>query len=514
MSEHSTTSETSLNLVGVESEVHVRCDGLAAAADGRGTTGMLLAAVAEHYASLADGEGVPPCGDLNDSQGVFLPNGARLYPDHMYLEYSTPECSKTADAVAAVRAGDHLVRWAAAKAQEASEGNGQIVAVRNNRDYAENAHSYAAHVNVRMSRHGFERVFSDRQVLHGFVVPLFVSLPVICGSGSIDTDNGRSGFAIWQRATFLKTLIGLQTTFDRPLVNTRDEALAADPERFARFHVIAFDANVAEVAEYCKLGLLRLLCAAIDAGRIELSMELAESIEAIRTVARDPFASLRLASGTTITPVEILIAYQAMFAKLHKRGVFDGRVPDAGGILARSGQVLEQLKKDPMGLIGVLDWPTKLAWLGQFRKQHGLGWSDPRVKWQDIQYHCLNNGRTPLVAYRRITSDEQVKSLMTQPPTGSRAEVRSAIIRRFGREILGMDWHWMACRDGTTAYLLPDDPPEGAVQSAECARTLKDLADSLDMDSMSVTPVVVIPLAACNGSKTEAETLTEALKEV
>src|SRR4030042_1556856 len=236
-------SRIAANLVGVESEVHVFFQNEGDEVLGTKAACILLGALGELYGGNT-APGRKPChyASVSCPGYEFLPNGSRKYLDHGYLEYATPACSSTPDAVAAVRAGDLIIRNATAKLEEALERDVSVMAVRNNID--QRGHSFGGcHVNVRTTRQGFERVFSDHHVLNGFVVPFFITLPLICGSGRCSSDDGEDVFQIWPRGDFLHELVGLQTTYDRPLVNTRDEPLTADPEKYARFHIISFDAN-------------------------------------------------------------------------------------------------------------------------------------------------------------------------------------------------------------------------------------------------------------------------------
>jgi proteasome accessory factor A len=470
----------------VESEIRVLVDGAIASDGESGATGVVISAVRDRYPSLC-GHGALPCADLGCADGMYLSNGARLYDDHSYAEYSTPECADTADAVAAVRAGDWIIRRAEEEARKAAGGGPRVAAYRNNRDYAPEPHSCGAHINVRMTRAGFERIFADEEVLHGFVIPFFVSLPVLCGGGSIaDLGSGKDDFVIWQRAPFLKDLVALQTVYDRPLINTRDESLDADPERYARFHIISFDANVSEVAEFCKLGLLRLLCAAIDAGRIDVARELSDPMSAVRSVARDPFGLLSLASKQTTTPIDLLRSYLAAFKRMNADGIFTGRVPDAGKILKCASDTLARLERDPLDLVGVLDWPTKFAWLEQIRGRRGLTWSDPLLKWMDVRYHGLTDGGGPPAELQRITTDAQILRLVGNPPTGSRAEIRGLVIRKFGREIACADWAFVVSNRNDTVYVFPDESPPAALRRLEAAEDLEAAARALGLTPTAI----------------------------
>jgi len=427
-----------------------------------------------------------PHADVTCGGHEFLPNGARAYWDHGYVEYATPGCMTTSDAVAAVRAGDRIIQQATAKLQEALAKDAPITVVRNNIDHG--GHTFGAHVNIRMTRQGYDRIFNDSDVLNGFVVPFFVTLPVICGSGRCSSEDSEEVFQIWQRADFLKELVGLQTTYDRPLINARDESLAADPQKYARFHIIAFDANRMEVAEYLKLGLLRLLCATIDAGRIDVALKLDDPITAIRSVSRQLFesTSIRLASNKTMTPLQIQRVFLAAFAKLQEDGVFVSRVRDAANILKRWGQVLTKLEKEPFGLFGSLDWITKYVWLEQIRSTKGLKWYSDEMKWLDTQYHCLAGEVTPDLPCERITTDQQVTKLVTQAPKDSRANIRAELLRMFGNKISLANWHYVVSFEDKCGYLLPDESKSDSTEAIRGAKTLKEAAASLNLSPVQL----------------------------
>lgn len=113
------------------------------------------------------------------------------------------------------------------------------------------------------------------------------------------------GYQLSQRADYIHAKVGLQTTFERPIINTRDESHSTDAYR--RLHVIVGDANRMEVPQALKLGttsmLLWLLEHADEAG-FDLNafldeLELSDPVEAIHTVSRDLTlgAILPLANG-------------------------------------------------------------------------------------------------------------------------------------------------------------------------------------------------------------------------
>ena len=127
----------------------------------------------------------------------------------------------------------------------------------------------------------------------------FVTRQIYAGSGRVGIGENSEipGYQLSQRADYIHAKVGLQTTFERPIINTRDESHSTDAYR--RLHVIVGDANRMEVPQALKLGttsmLLWLLEHADEAG-FDLNafldeLELSDPVEAIHTVSRWPTAA-------------------------------------------------------------------------------------------------------------------------------------------------------------------------------------------------------------------------------
>src|SRR5439155_711595 len=87
-------------------------------------------------------------------------------------------------------------------------------------------------------------------------------------------------FQLSQRADFFEVEVGLETTFKRPIINTRDEP-HADPEKYRRLHVIIGDANMSEVATFLKTGTTALILKMIEDDFISADLTLAEPVAAL-----------------------------------------------------------------------------------------------------------------------------------------------------------------------------------------------------------------------------------------
>src|SRR5205823_1326504 len=123
----------------------------------------------------------------------------------------------------------------------------------NNSDGRDNA--YGSHLNFLITRREWDNIFV-RKLHHMLYLAAFqVSSIVYTGQGKVGSENGMPAvaFQLSQRADFFETLTGMQTTHERPIVNSRDEALCGErPSSYgtrsvspssdlARLHCIFFD---------------------------------------------------------------------------------------------------------------------------------------------------------------------------------------------------------------------------------------------------------------------------------
>ena len=229
--------------------------------------------------------------------------GGRLYVDHGHPEYATPECTGAAQAVLADRAGDLLV---ARGAERLRRGGVKARLFKNNVDGK--GATYGTHENYLVPR------ALDFDDLTQALVPLLVVRPLLVGSGRVGTGAVGQGadFQISQRADYLEKVVGLGTTVDRPLVNTRDEP-HADPQRWRRLHLVAGDANCFDTIAWLKLGMTALVLQVLADG-VPASwrrLRLADPVAQAREVSRDTRlqGTLELADGRRLSALEILEHY-------------------------------------------------------------------------------------------------------------------------------------------------------------------------------------------------------------
>lgn len=180
---------------------------------------------------------------------VIAPNGGRIYVDHAHPEYSAPETHDPFAALAYDKAGDRLMQQAAERASTTQPH--PIVLHKNNVDGK--GASWGSHENYMMLRSVPFDIVAQLMTAH------LVTRQIYTGSGRVGIgEHGEiPGFQLSQRADYIRSRIGLQTTFERPIINTRDESHSTDAYR--RLHVIVGDANRMDVPQTLKLGTTSML---------------------------------------------------------------------------------------------------------------------------------------------------------------------------------------------------------------------------------------------------------------
>lgn len=313
----------------------------------------------------------PACAPEN----LMLANGARFYIDHGHPEYSTAEAIDARTVVAADRAGERVVDDCRVRANASgSLPAGRTLAVyKNNSDKKGN--SYGCHENYLIDAETFEDLIHRK--IHrtlGTLVPFLVTRSILCGAGKVGAENGTwpTVYQLSQRADFFETIIGLQTTHCRPLINIRDEP-HADRSKFRRLHVIPGDANMAEYSTYLKVGTTQVMLAMLEDSAVGVNFTLDDPIAAFRTVSRDlTFREpLRLAAGGSITACEI----QEAFLREARRYLEKHGAPDTFHAVVRDwDDSLQKLRNDWKSLGTRLDWAVKRILLTRFLESRDSDW--------------------------------------------------------------------------------------------------------------------------------------------
>ncbi|HVF53279.1 MAG TPA: depupylase/deamidase Dop [Actinomycetota bacterium] len=382
---------------------------------------------------------IPDGATTDDDTGlvnVILPNGSRYYVDHAHPEYSSPECSNPLDVVTWDKAGEYILERSIAAARDIAPAAVSIY--KNNSDGKGN--SYGCHENYLMDRNTpFPNIVKQ-------LTPFFVTRQVFTGAGKVGTEDGSgaTGFQISQRADFFEVEVGLETTFKRPIINTRDEP-HADPERFRRLHVIVGDANMSELSTYLKVGTTALVLKMIEDEFITDDLTLAEPVRGMRIVSHDPTctATLELSDGRALTAIELQWEYLRL-ARKYVQDVDPGEGNE--DVLERWEAILESLESGGSGPREQLDWVAKMSLMEAYRDRDSLEWDHPKLKLIDLQYHDVD--RTKGLYWKlvrsgkidRLVSEERVEWAVDHPPEDTRAYFRGECLRRFSPRIVAASW--------------------------------------------------------------------------
>ncbi|MDO5048262.1 MAG: depupylase/deamidase Dop [Actinomycetaceae bacterium] len=360
---------------------------------------------------------------MQRATSVVLPNGGRFYVDHAHPEYSSPETTDPLTAVLYDRAGDRLAVHAM---REARADGLDLVLYKNNTDGK--GASYGTHENYQVPR---EVDFDD---LVRVLIPFFVTRPIICGSGRVGLGQRgeRAGFQISQRADFVENEVGLETTFNRPIINTRDEPHAFR-DKYRRLHVINGDANQFDVSTYLRVGTTSLVLRALE-GELDLSWEgLALDQDPVKTawlVSHDVDMRMKidLKSGRSVTAIEL----QRMFLELVRENV---ELTEADQRLVSTWErVLHGLENDLASVASDVEWVGKYLLFERQRERLQSTWDDPRLAAMDLQWADLRPEKSLVAALdragrvTRLFDQQAVEDAVHNPPAGTRAHIRGLAI--------------------------------------------------------------------------------------
>ena len=424
---------------------------------------------------------------LPKAPNAVLTNGARLYVDHAHPEYSAPEVSSPREAVLWDRAGELIGQ----EAMELSAKNGHPVVLYKNNVDGKGA-AFGTHENYLMRRS------VDFRAIIRYLTPFFVTRPLVCGAGrvGIGQRSEQAGFQISQRADYVENDVGIETTFNRPIINTRDEP-HADDTKYRRLHVIGGDANQFDASNLLKVGTTSLLLwllenpDAYEGAKSELErLVLRTPVEDTAKVSHDTSLSAQLdleASGTS-TALDIQKRYFEILQRAYSS--FGVRDADTDEVLELWDQVLRGLSSDPDSVADKVEWVAKLGLLERFRQRNSWDWGHDKLKAIDLQWADLRPERSIVArldragAVMRLHSQQAVREAVKFAPESTRAYVRGGLIRRFPRGVAAANWESITVDvEGQThlvrlAFVDPQDANK--LQLGESLETASSVAEFVD----------------------------------
>jgi proteasome accessory factor A len=429
---------------------------------------------------------------------VIAPNGGRIYVDHAHPEYSSPESTDPFAAVTYDLAGDALMSSAAERASQLT--GKQIILHRNNVDGK--GASWGSHESYRCLR---SVPFST---LSKVVTAHFVTRQLFTGSGRVGLGERSeyAGYQLSQRADYLHTPIGLQTTFDRPIVNTRDESHDCDDYR--RLHVIVGDANRMQLPELLKLGTTSMVLWLTEQGHdadtvvsnLLDTLEFADPVQALHQVSHD--LSLRqtllMRSGARYTALQIQRLLFDAVCDVARR-VYGS--DEAGEVLwpdCETSRIMDMWRRSLDDLLHIAacdddqrlslrDEASRCEWLLKWQLLEGLrrryypdtasadraSWRDPRLCALDLSWGSLQSGASLVdkVASRcaRPITQAAIADACRQAPSDTRAWLRSRLLDLFAPDVVAMSWSCITVRD----HERPDANGAGGLLSFDMSDPLR-----------------------------------------
>src|SRR3989344_4944697 len=368
----------------------------------------------------------------------FIPNGGRIYLDCGHVEYASPETSNPLEAVVFEKAGELISRPYSTEL------------FKNNVD--SEGHDFGAHENYFTRASTYDLITA---------LPFFVTRHIYAGSGRL-RNSGR--FELSQKIPYLSRITGSGNVHDKALISTKQEDLSR-VAGWRRLHLTLGDANMCEVADFLKLGTTSLVLDLIEDGLLpDIGYKYAP------LMALDDARRVNSSSGSwkingTGRPRKA-IGVQRRYLEAAKTH-YQGRDEITDELLNRWEFTLDQLDRDPMQLVGSIDWVTKLALIQGFAEKHNLPLQHPRLRNIDLQYHDLDR-RTSLFyklqdngGIERIVTDDLIHQATTQPPRDTRANFRGRFIRESRDSYQyepAVNWHFCSLinRMGGTTFQTPN----------------------------------------------------------
>lgn len=412
---------------------------------------------------------------MQRATSVVLPNGGRFYVDHAHPEYSSPETTDALSAVLYDRAGDQVAR----EAMKAAASRGlELVLYKNNTDGK--GASYGTHENYQVPRS------VDFDDIIRVLIPFFVTRPIICGAGrvGIGQHSERRGFQISQRADFVENEIGLETTFNRPIINTRDEPHAIH-EKYRRLHVINGDANQFDMSTYVRVGTTALVLRAIEAG-LDMSWEgLAldqDPVETAWTVSHDITMSMKidLRSGRSVTPIGL----QRLYLQQVRENLQLSQAEQ--DVVNTWERILDGLEYDLPSIAEDVEWVGKYLLFDRQRERLGTTWDDPRLVAMDLQWADLRPEKSLVAALdragrvRRLFDEAAVAQAVCNPPRDTRAWLRGRAISQVP-QVVKASWTSIVVDDAETQQLARIPLPEPADHGGDAVTSAIESGSASDL---------------------------------
>jgi len=386
--------------------------------------------------------------------GGFLKNGGRLYIDAVgsHEEYATAECSDLYDLIRHDRAGRALLSQLLQELQL-----DEAVSFHNNSIDHFGGHTFGCHENYLVQIE--DRFFTDAL---NYLLPFLVTRQIFAGIGRVgghrlarpssknnimtlgehEVDyvwvsnfygveiDKTVDFQLSQRADHIVKTISSRVRFNRAIINPKWDSYYSY-SNLHRLHILYGESNMSEYALMLKVGTTSLVLDLIEEGIVPQDVEVADPLETLRSISRDPTFrwTVKLRNGKTISAIDLQRRY------LDAAKNYMGRKNDQTDmVLTEWEAILDALETDPLSTADRLDWSAKYLLYRDYIQENGVTWQDDIMQSLDLEYHNINPtqgiyyGLEEAGAIRRLVTEEEVQHAITCPPTNTRAAGRGQII--------------------------------------------------------------------------------------
>ncbi|HWN28694.1 MAG TPA: proteasome accessory factor PafA2 family protein, partial [Actinomycetospora sp.] len=177
-------------------------------------------------------------------------------------------------------------------------------------------------------------------------------------------------------------------------------------------------------------------------------LRLLEPVRSVHRISHDPTltTTVELSDGRKLTALDLQRIYLER-AWEHEERTADGEIdPMTREVLDIWQEVLDDLGTDPMRCADRLDWVAKLKLLESYRDRDQLPWDSPKLNLIDLQYSDVRQAKglyNKLVqrgSIKRLVTEEEVRSAVTNPPEDTRAYFRGRCLERYPAEVAAASW--------------------------------------------------------------------------
>ena len=218
-------------------------------------------------------------------------------------------------------------------------------------------------------------------------------------------------FQLSQRADHIVKTISSRVRFNRAIINPKWDSYYSY-SNLHRLHILFGESNMSEYACWLKVGTTSLVLDLIEEGTIPTDIELADPLETLRSVSRDPEMkwTVRLRGGKTISAIDLQRRYLDAAKKYFRR-----RDEQTDAVLARMGADARRFGARSAVNSGSARLVCEICAVSAVYQENGLTWQDDVMQSLDLEYHNVSPrdglfyGLEAAGAMQRMTTDAEVE---------------------------------------------------------------------------------------------------------